>query len=230
MNVMAIGDLNGDFTYVDRLPEVVKNADIEGVVFAGNILAGARGQRDEARSFSRFFGALGSLKVPAFVVPGKNDAPERFFLQAAFNAEVVDAGVYMVHRSFAPLGRNYLVSGCGGEITDGKRDNESFLMYPAWEAQFSLDFLRHVKQEKLLIFHNAPEEQFDDAAPAKGHQAISQMIKNYSPRFAVCCRGGGPKGKLVLGSTLVVCPGPLSDGYYAVLDILERKAVFGDLR
>jgi Icc-related predicted phosphoesterase len=230
MNIMAIGDLHDEFRFVDQIPEVVRNTDIEGVVFAGNIL-GPESRRDSARSFQRFFGVLSSLKkTPTFLVPGRNDAPERLFLQAAFNAEIVAAGVFMVHRSFAPLSRNYVVAGFGGEITDGKREDETSLKYPSWEVQFSLDFLRHLDQESLLIFHTAPEEEFDDVAPSKGHEAVSHIIKTYSPRFAVCCRGGGSKGKLTVGSTLIVCPGQLSNGEYAVLDTVERKVAFGNLR
>jgi Icc-related predicted phosphoesterase len=208
---------------------VVRNAGVEAVVFAGNILK-SEARRGSARSFQRFFRVLGSLKSPAFLVPGKNDTPERFFLQAAFNAEIVAAGVFMVHRSFAPMGRNYVVAGFGGEITDGMREGESSLKYPSWEAQFSLDFLRHLDQERLLIFHTAPEEEFDDAAPSKGHAAVSHIIKAYSPPFAICCRAGGSKGKLTVGNTLIVCPGRLSDGDYAVLDTAERKVALGNLR
>jgi Icc-related predicted phosphoesterase len=229
MRILAIGDLEDEFTYLDRLPEVVRNTDIDAVVFAGNI-PGPEPRRDSARSFQRFFEVLSSLETPAFLVPGKNDAPERLFPQAAFNAEIVAAGVFMVHRSFAPLGRNYLVAGFGGEITDGRREDESSLKYTSWEAQFSLEFLRHLDQDKLLIFHTAREEEFDDVAPSKGHEAVSRIIKTYSPPFAICSRGGGSKGKLTVGNTLIVCPGRLSNGDYAVLDTAERKVAFGNLR
>ncbi len=38
MKILAISNLLEEFAYLDRLPEVVKNANIEAVVFTGDIL------------------------------------------------------------------------------------------------------------------------------------------------------------------------------------------------
>ncbi len=159
----------------------------------------ARERNDDAQSMIRFFRILNTLDVPVFVVPGKNDAPERFFLQAAFNTEIVSPQIHTVHRSFAPLGRNYIVAGFGGEITDERRENEFFLLYPEWEAEFSLAFLRHLEQAKILLFHTPPAEKFEDENEQAGHEMVSHIIKTYAPQYAICSR-----------STEVVCPGQLS--------------------
>lgn len=254
MNILAISGLNEEFRYLSRLAEVAQNAKVEAVVFTGNILrAEARRQEwerareahclpdpnqpdvvrehaDDAQSMERFFKMLSALGVPAFIVPGKHDAPERFFLQAAFNTEIVAPNVYMVHRSFAPLGSQYVVAGFGGEITGGQRENEFFLMYPWWEAEFSLDFLRHLKQEKLLVFHTPPGEKLEGEPSPGGHELVGHLIKTYRPHFAVCARQDGRQGKLVVGNTLVVYPGRLSQGDYTLLDTKERAVSYGNLR
>lgn len=254
MKLLAVADALEVFDYADRLGEVVKEAGVEAVLFTGNILKAearlaewerarkegrdpdpdrpeiAQERSGDSRSFARFFRMLNDLRVPCFVVPGKNDAPERFFLQAAFSAEIVNRNVYMVHRSFAPVARNFVVAGFGGEITDGAREHTLLLMYPGWEAQFSLDFVRHLDQEKILLFHTPPEEEFEDGEAGRGHEIVSQIIKTYRPRFVACSRSGGQKGRLWVGDTLVVCPGRLAQGEYAVVDIAERKVWFGNLR
>lgn len=254
MKILAISNLLEEFAYLDRLPEVVKNANIEAVVFTGDILRAearrmewerahaeqrpptmnqpevARERHDDAQSMIRFFKILNRLDVPVFVVPGKNDAPERFFLQAAFNTEIVSPQIHIVHRSFAPLGRNYIVAGFGGEITEETRENEFFLLYPGWEAEFSLAFLRHLEQAKILLFHTPPAEKFEDENEQAGHEMVSHIMKTYAPQYAICSRSTGQKGKLLIGPTLVVCPGQLSQGDYAILDTREREVAYGNLR
>lgn len=254
MRVLVLSDWLEQHAYLDRLPEVVRETHAEAVLFTGNILRAEartaeweRAQKegrdpdpdhpavqkehsDDAESLANFFRTLRKLEVPVCLVPGKNDAPERFFLQAAFNAEVVTGSIYMVHRSFAPLGRNYVAAGFGGEITKGERDHQWFLRYPGWEAEFSLDFLRHLDQEKILLFHTPPRENFDDSAANEGHEVVSHIINTYHPRFVVCSRGGGKQGRVWVGDTLVVCPGRWAEGDYAVLDLAERRVSFGNLR
>ncbi len=254
MNVLAIADLREEFAYLDRLSEVVNNARVQAVLFSGNVLRAearqaewerakaenrlprldqpevVRERRDDAESITRFFQSLDRLGVPVFIVPGRNDAPERFFLQAAFNSEIVEKHIHLVHRSFAPLGRGFVVAGFGGEVTATDRDHEFFLRYPGWEAQFSLDFLRHLEQVKLFVAHTAPATPFEGEHQANGHEAIRHIIKTYNPYLAVCSRPGGEKGKVVVGSTLVVSPGHLANGDYAIIDVEEKSVSFGNLR
>lgn len=254
MKVLAIGDLREEFAYLDRLAEVVKNTRVQAALFTGNILRAearqaewerakaegrlpqldqpdvVRERRDDAESVTRFFHSLDRLGVPVFIVPGRNDAPERFFLQAAFNSEVVEKNIHTVHRSFAPLGRGFVVAGFGGEVTAQERDHEFFLMYPGWEAQFSLDFLRHLEQVKIFVAHTSPATPFEGEHKSNGHEAISHILKTYSPHLAVCSRPHGEKGKVIVGTTLVVSPGHLCKGDYAIIDVEEKRVSFGDLR
>ncbi len=254
MKLLAIGNLDEEFAFLERLPEVANTLRVDAILFTGNILqAEARKlewqrahnehrqpnlqrpeilaeRENDAQSFRRFFAILNQMNRPAFIVPGKHDAPERFFLQAAFNRESISPNIYMVHRSFAPLGRNFVVAGFGGEITDQTRENEIFLMYPGWEAEFSLDFLRHLDQDRILLFHTPPAEKFEPSAEESGSDIISTLIKTFDPHIVVCSRESRQKGKMIIGNTLVVAPAPLKEGYYAVIDTTERAVEFGDLR
>ncbi|RMI13708.1 MAG: metallophosphoesterase [Calditrichaeota bacterium] len=254
MKLLAIGNLDEEFAYLDRLPEVVENLNIEAILFTGNILRAEARQEEwnrareenrqpdrqrpeilrerdnDAESFKRFFHTLSALNRPTYLVPGKQDAPERFFLQAVFNQEFVSRNIYMVHRSFAPLGRNFVVAGFGGQITDESRENEFFLMYPGWEAEFSLEFLRHLDPDKILLFHTPPGEKFEQSPEDTGSEIVSTLIKTYRPHIVVCSRESRQKGKMFIGNTLVVAPAALKEGYYAVIDTREKAVEFGDLR
>jgi len=254
MKLLALSELKEEFTYLDRLKEVVRNARIDGVLFSGSVLraearlaewrsAQAEGRTprwdlpsiekersDDAQSITRFLRSLNDLQVPVFLVPGRNDAPERFFLQAALNSEIVEPRVHLVHRSFAPLGAGYVVAGFGGEITASERQSEGFLRFPAWEAEFGLDFLRHLEQEKILLTYTGPAESPEETHSGNGPAAITHILKTYAPQFAVCTRPSGEKGKITVANTLVVFPGELARGDYAIIDTKERKVEFGDLR
>ncbi len=254
MKLLALSELKEQFQYLDRLKEVVRNTRVEGVLFCGNVLRGearlsewqsalAEGRpprtttpaiekerSDDAESITRFFRVLNELEVPVFVVPGRNDAPERFFLQAALNSEIVEPHIHVVHRSFAPLGAAYVVVGFGGEITGDERENELFLRFPSWEAEFGLDFMRHLDQQKILLTHTAPAENSEEARSSAGRAAIAHIMKTFGPQFAVCSRPTGEKGKILVANTVVVFPGELARGDYALLDTKERAVSFGNLR
>ena len=64
-------------------------------------------------------------------------------------ALAVDAG-------FAPLGRNFVVAGFGGRLTEEKREAVWAIEYPFWEAEFSFDFLHRLDQDCILLFHTPP--------------------------------------------------------------------------
>ncbi|RMF62012.1 MAG: metallophosphoesterase, partial [Calditrichaeota bacterium] len=101
MKLLAIANLEEEFIYLEKLPEVVDNLNIEAVLFAGNILKAEERKKEwslaqkenrnpnlqraeilaerenDARTFTNFFQLLARLKKPSYIVPGPNDAPER---------------------------------------------------------------------------------------------------------------------------------------------------------
>lgn len=253
MKLLALGNLDEEFDYVDKLPAVVEETDADGIAFTGNILSGeAREEewnaaREEMRHpdfekksvhrehsqdvavLERFLGELGDLGVPSYVIPGKKDAPERMFLQSMLNEEVVSSNVYMVHRSFAPTPANYVVSGFGGEITSNVRENQFLLKYPQWEAEFGLDFLRHQDEELILLFNTPAGRKFARNEEGPGKAAVSSIIKTYRPHFALCSHSGGEHGQLMVGRTIVAWPGPASEGRYALMDTVQKEVRFGTM-
>jgi len=256
MNILALTDLRGQIQYTERLAEVCREAAVEAVVFSGNVVDGgarvaewmaARSKglrhdyakpevRDQEHAdlqlYNRFLDILGALNLPCYIVPGQLDAPERLFLQASVNHEVVAPTLAQVHRSFAPLGRNFVVAGFGGRLTAEKREAVWAVEYPFWEAEFSFDFLQRLDQERILLFHTPPAGTDLDLHRGKhiGAQVVNTLIKAYHPKFVFCGEALDGQGKAMIGSSLVVNPGPLADGYYAVLDTREKQVYFGDLR
>ena len=254
MRVLLLSDLRGAVERIPQVREVVEKNGIHAVIFAGNVI----GEDERVHAFEKaletgtgpdiddvllkeledkavaeyeaFFDQLGTLGVPVFVVPGYLDAPERLFLQAALNHEVVAPDVHMVHRSFVPMpSENLTITGFGGAITStGERENRLVLMYPDWEALFAFEFLRHVKQTPFFIFHTPPRRDPVDRDHGRnvGQHVVDELIKTYRPRYAVVGMAREGQGTTMIGTTLVINPGPLYDGHYAILDTHTDKVTF----
>ena len=256
MRMLVISDLRGKTERVPQVAGLIQHERIGAVVFCGNIVSEdirseefeksqqtgqplmiERTLLDEleaadVRAYEAFFDEMGKFEIPVMVVPGYLDAPERLYLQAALNHEVVMPNVHMVHRSFTILpGEDLALAGFGGRISDGPRENRFVLYYPDWEARFALDFVRELDQELALVFHNPPrhgELDLEDGTHV-GHEVIDTIIKTYHPRFAFCGGALDGQGTTHIGPTLVVNPGPLRDGHYAILDTKTKDVSFGQL-
>jgi hypothetical protein len=95
---------------------------------------------------------------------------------AAAHSEVVAPTVALVHRSFARLGRNFVVAGFGDRLTEDKRKSTWVIEYPFWEAEFSFDFLNRRDQDRILLFSTPPGVLRRCALGSRygnGHTAVS---------------------------------------------------------
>lgn len=257
MRFLLLSDLRGATERIPQVLNLVKTQNIHAVVFAGNII----GEDARVRAFEKaletssapeiddvllkeledkaveayeaFFDAMGTLDIPVFVVPGYLDAPERLYLQASLNHEVVEPNVHMVHRSFVPIpGENLAVTGFGGSINDrDERENRLVLLYPDWEALFAFEFLRQVKQRPFFVFHTPPRRGTIDLDRGEhvGQHVVEELIKTYRPPYAVVGTARDGQGTTMIGTTLVINPGPLSDGHYAILDTHTDNVEFNRL-
>ena len=253
MRILAISDLRGATEYLPLVTEVAEREHVGAVVFSGNIIDEDErirayeestqvepGLLDEleqraVEAYEAFFDEMGGLDIPVFVVPGRLDAPKRLYYQAAMNHEIVAPNIYMVHRSFAlPLqGWNLVVAGFGGGLSDDPRGWEHDLaqVYPAWLPEFALDYVRHFEQETMLLFHTPPKHGGLDRHNGQhiGHPMIDHVIKTYHPRFAFVGAARDGQGSATIAATLVVNPGWLKDGKYAILDTRTEQVAFGQL-
>lgn len=255
MNILALTDLRGQIQYAERLSGVCRNAAVQAVVFTGNIVDGGarlaaweaahieglppdyaqpavqeQEQTDE-RLYARFMELLGALHLPTYIVPGHLDAPERSFLHASLNCGGVAPTVALVHRSFAAMGRHFLVAGLGGRLTPDKHETVWTIDYPFWEAALSFDFSHRLDHAHILLFHTPPAGTNLDLDHGKhvGAPVVNALIKAYQPQIVCCGHALNGQGKAVLDNSLVVNPGPLAEGYYAVIDTQGKQVYFDNM-
>jgi len=82
-----------------------------------------------------------------------------------------------------------------------------------------------------MVLHHPPIGKKVDVCPDGKHHgsAISNsLIKTFNPEIAIVGLAG--RGYELVGDTFVVNPGPMCEGYFAVIDVQDKKVEYGDLR
>lgn len=212
--ILCAADPSGSVDAVGRLLLAADQQSVDAIALLGDIGERGGGYRD-------VFAALARASCPVFWVPGATDAPIERYLQEAFNIETAFPLLHSVHGTAAAYD-GLLSAGFGGEINDdprASRDEVQRLSYPRWEPAYRLKVIGHFDYNELvLLFWTAPEHK---GLERIGSEAVAELIGTYRPRLAVC---GGDRGVEVLGRSLIVAPGSLRDGHYAVADLHRREA------
>lgn len=152
---------------------------------------------------------MGRANLPAFYVPGPEDAPLGEYLREAYNAEIVFPFMHGVHGTFA-FAPGYLVfAGMGGDVADDPhhdREELGRLRYPAWEAEYRLKVIQELKDYRKVFLFSTPPAHKGLREP--GSETLAGLVKTYSPRLVLS--GGEVFRQERLGTSLVVAPGRLS--------------------
>lgn len=251
MKILALSDLHGEIAVLDKLASKIKDIKPDLITFTGDVVKGkARGDewlkaRDEGRRprtdlpeikseekedlafYHKFYSFLDQFKTLVVTVPGNMDATKERYFRVALESETTYENVKFIHGKLIKFGRSFVIAGFGGEITEKDSENFFVQMYPRWEAEFGLSDLNYLDQDRILLFHNPPIDTVDlDQGQHIGNQAINDLIKTYRPKFAFCGHAHRCQASMELADTLVVNPGALKFGNYAVVDAVRRKVEF----
>lgn len=225
--VLCAADPRGSQEAIEALVRAaVADLDVQAIALVGDLSGGGHDARAEYRAVLRTLGRAG---LPAFWVPGRSDAPVGDYLREAHNIEIVHPFLHGVHGTVAFASGQVIVAGFGGEVDDdpeGPRDEQERLRYPRWEAEYRLKALeRELSElpELILLFSTPPAHK---GLGAEGSEALTELAATHRARLVVC---GGPPGTMMIGRTLVVAPGSLADGSYAVADLHSRTAELAEL-
>jgi uncharacterized protein len=216
--LLAVADLRGA---VYRLLPLLKKREelgFDALAMAGD-LAAPEGDRPE--EYRTIFEALGASGVRCFWVPGAGDAPIELYLREARNMEVVFPNLRGVHGTCA-LQRHWLLAGIGGQIDDDPdagRDERTRLHYPGWEAEYRLKLVGDLDEHQAIFLFSTPPAHKGLGEP--GSEVLAELVKTYRPRVVVAA--GSEQGSELLGRSLVVSPGRLVDGDYAIVDVREQR-------
>lgn len=239
MKIFVISDWQGKVKILPLLAEAIKNSNSDLIAFAGNILKWnirhvsglieIEGEQDIAL-YDMFYKALGEIQAPFVFIPGSLDAPLAQYMQIFNGASKKFKNLNQVHNSFIPLKEDYVLAGFGGLITEKEKDEKSTLKFARWQFEFGLNFLKHFPKKKILLLHMPPVSNLDlDGGNHIGSRIINEAIESIQPEYVICGHATNSKGAQQIGRSLVINPGGLKDGNYAVLDTALAKAEFKTL-
>lgn len=235
MKILALANLDGEPVPRAALRDVAAASGVSAIAFAGNVLPPRSVPAREAqRLYTRFFETLAALGVPVAVVPGAYDTHARL-LHQAIRASGQSAPLVAVDRTVASLG-DVLVGGLGGLVGD-ETNAEAKEIAAQGRAlrQAHLALAPLARQEHdglwLLLVHTPPCGTVVDRHDGRhvGRRAINWLIANVRATVTICGFARDGQGKDEIDGALVVNPGPLAQGRYAVIDLDLGIVRFGIL-
>jgi Icc-related predicted phosphoesterase len=181
--ILAASGSDGDIEAVRQLGMKARDVAASAIALLGSLTH----KNAVRREYERVLKALAEAGLPAFYVPGKEDAPFCELQREAASFEVVHPNVRGVHGTFA-MGPGHVVwSGMGGTIEDDPdaiREKAESLCYPGWEVEYRLKFLQELKDcEKVFLFTTSPSHK---GLRENGSSLLAEIIKTHNPP---CCAG-----------------------------------------
>jgi uncharacterized protein len=214
--VICAADPQGSEEAVQGLVQATEERDAHAIALVGDL-----SDQGRPESYQPVFRALGRGRHPAYWVPGPGDAPVDDYLREAANIEIPFPYLHGVHGTAAFAPGYVLFAGLGGEVSDdpdASREENDALRYPRWEPEYRLKLLRELKDyELVLLFATPPAHKGRGTA---GSEVLAEMINTHGPRLVVT---GGERGTEMLGRSLVVAPGSLAEGEYAIADLHSQE-------
>jgi Icc-related predicted phosphoesterase len=222
--VLAIGGMNGEVDLLENLFEELGDEPIDAVTLVGDLGA----PWSKADTYRALFKALGHADLAAFWIPGPHDAPISDYLRESYNIEIAYPKLRGVHATAAIGPDHVLFAGIGGEIVDDPdtvRSEEALIRYPGWEAEYRLKVVGEFKDyAKVFLFTTRPAHK---GLHEPGSEVLAELINTYRPRIVIT-GGDEPSGES-LGTSLVLCPGRLDRGRYALVDFHNSTVEFGSV-
>jgi len=223
--IIAAAGPKGNVEAVRQLSEQARDIHADAVFLVGSLTP----KNADPREYGRVLTALGETRLPAFYIPGAEDAPFGEFLREAANIETVFPNIHGVHGTFAMAPGHEVVTGMGGTILDeitASRDETETLRYPGWEVEYRLKFLRELKDyPRVFLFTTFPEHK---GLHEDGSAVVAEVIKTYKPHLALV--GGREHKREIIGTSLLIGLGSLAEGAFTVIDVRKGEARPGVLR
>jgi Icc-related predicted phosphoesterase len=222
--ILCVADPGGSQLATERLRAAADEHEPDAIAVVGDLSAGGR-----ADGYRPFLHALAATGLPAFWVPGRGDAPLDAYVREAHAVERAHPRLHGIHGTAAlDPGGHLVFAGMGGEIDDdpaASRHEDDHLAYARVEAEYRLRLLDEFPEhDSVLLFWSPPAR--------RGHRngasaTVEELIKTYRPRLG---GSGGERRTETLGKqSLVVAPGSLREGHFAIADLGRHEVDLIDL-
>ncbi len=247
MKILAISDWHGKEEVLPQLASAVKGLPLDLIVFTGDILKwkakcsewaeAKKEERDPQRDlpeikeeikknvqlYVTFYETVKNFSLPFLAIPGNVDSPLSQYIKIGWEQMKKNPNLHMIHSNFFRVGE-FVLAGFGGEITEKDKEDFFVLRFPRWEVEFGLSLVSGLSHEKILLVHTPPVGALDtDEGKHKGSRVINDLIQRFQPAWVFCGHAHKARGDEGSGECVVVNPGALKNGFYALVDTEKKK-------
>lgn len=213
LRVLAISDIHGRKSIVKR---VFEHEEVDHVFIAGDITN--FGSVEEAEDILNTVAELVNGLV--LFVPGNCDP------QDLLEYKLKESRIVNVHGTSYRIGELCVVGVGGGLVSPFNtwiefREEE----YASLISETSKDITNH---NMIVLSHTPPYSTKLDRVRSGVHvgsKSLRKFIEEKNPLLCVCGHIHESRGLDRIGNTIMVNPGPLAWGYYAIIDIGEDVKV-----
>jgi len=215
MKIIVISDLHSKFSILPLFLEKIELLNADLIISCGDLT-----DFGSPIELKRMLSEISS-KIPIISVLGNCDPPNAL--------EDEDLKKYLLHGEYAIFDDTVISGVSGANITPFRTPFEL-----SEEELSSLLFTSIPKESYkywIVVSHVPPYGFLDTPSDDLhvGSRALREFIVNYSPDYLLCGHIHEARGSTELSSTTIVNPGPLSKGFYAVLELNTPKLVFANL-
>jgi len=222
MRMLVISDVHGNISALrDVLAKHLDEVDV--VVSAGDLAP-----YGDPRGCKRMLTALSMIcsvrKVPIVAVPGN--------MERLRDYEYPPEGVYVVHGSHAVI-LGYSFMGVGGSTPtpfgtyfELSEEEIADILERAWRNAFAAGPV-------ILVTHSPPYGTKCDIVHGGQHvgsRAVRDFIEHHPVLLCICGHIHESRNIDRLGNTVIVNPGPLKNGFYAMIELEEYSVKSVELR
>ncbi|MBD3286259.1 hypothetical protein GF359_06910 [candidate division WOR-3 bacterium] len=247
MRIALFADYHGGDRVWPLLEEALEDQGIDLIAFAGDILESEEREAlwrkvystgkslskseqtedenvvDELR-YREFFVNLTGFGVPVVFVPGHIDSPTSRLDEAV-------SGFPDVHNvQKGPFEfSDYTIVGRGGAV--GPVDADS-TFYSSKTTTFKKHFSKAFDfppEKTILLVHNPPVSRVavgQNSNEELGAEILNRIIEKNKPAYCFCGHAHASPGQDSIASTIVVNPGPMFRGRYAIIDAENHRVLF----
>ncbi|ASJ12323.1 metallophosphoesterase [Thermococcus thioreducens] len=214
MRLVAVTDIHGNSKRVRQLAEILRGEEFDALLVAGDLthFSGA----DKAVEVLK---PLLGLDIPVFAVHGNcdgRDVPE-LLSELGINAH----------------SRRVEVGGAGIVGIGGSNITPFHTVWEMTEDDIRKILERNYLQGDVILSHVPPHRTVADRVHFGHHvgsRALRAFIEEKQPPLVVCGHIHEGRGVDRVGETVVVNPGPLFRGHYAVIEFDENEKKVKDVR
>ncbi|MBN2379181.1 metallophosphoesterase family protein [candidate division WOR-3 bacterium] len=248
MRIALFADYHGGDRVWPLLEEALEDQRVDLIAFAGDVLDSEEREAEWQKAYKdgkvpekktvegeengvideltyrEFFINLTGFGVPVVFVPGHLDAPTSRLDEAVkgFNE------VYNVQNKTVEIA-GYTFLGWGGSVGPANFDKNFYCSKASTFKKHLASSLNSDPAQTILLVHNPPVSkvalQTNDENQL-GAEVINEIIEQNQPAFCLCGHAHSSPGQDTIGSTIVVNPGAMFRGRYAIIEVEHHRVLF----